>query len=170
MVSGRLSSARAANISCSANLVTTAATIGRMIRIEGTVPTLLVTPFANASLNGASAGTSPTVRTFPTWTCALTTHGMAALAPILVRDDVRGRTLDSVFPAPNGLMGKGTALTKVTKVKGRSIAQRREYSSSRKRREKGKEGRMNKGKARTEARLTKRNILQKKKTMNLKVI
>ena len=169
MVSGRLSSARAVTISCSANRVTTAATIGRMIRIEGTVPTLLVTPFANAFLNGASAGTSPTVRTFPTWTCALTTHGTAAHAPILVRDDVRGRTLDSAFPEPNGLMGKGTALTKVTKVKGRSIAQRREYSS-RKRRKKGKEGRMNKGKARTEARLTKRNILQKTNKMNLKVI
>merc|ERR1711971_937300 len=103
-------------------------------------------------------------------TCALTTNGTAAHAPILVRDDVRGRTPDSVFPALNGLMGKGTALTKVTKVRGRSIAQRREYSSSRKRRKKGKEGRINKGKARTEARLTKRNILQKTNKMNLKVI
>merc|ERR1719341_1884867 len=85
---------------------------------------------------------------------------MAAHAPILVRDDVRGLTLDSVFPAPNGLTGKGTALTKVTKLKGRSIARRREYSS-RKKREKGKEGRTSKSTTRTEANLTKRIQQQK---------
>ena len=142
MVSGRLSSARAAPTSRSPNRARWDATIIQTIRIEETVLTSHVTPFVNASLNGAFAGINHIVQTFPTWTCALITNGTGAHAPIPVKDDVKGLTLASVFPGLNGLMGRGTALTKVMKLRGRSIARRR-GSSSKERREKEREGRMN---------------------------